>query len=903
MWRRVPAVVLLSCVIILSAPATRAQMPPVSDLTGRVGLGLLLRQLATTGVLMQAVAHPDDENNAMLAALGWGQGVRTAVVSATRGDGGQNEIGSELFNALAVLRTEELLAVHRMDSAEQYFLRAVDFGFSFSTDETFEKWGRQEILGDYVRMIRTIRPDVVIAMRPDGAGGGQHHQASAMLSREAFLAASDALKFPEQLREGLRPWQAKKFYFTMRYGFPGEPPPPPGVTLTDVNLNVYDPLLGETYPELGTRARSNHKTQGMAQLLALPGAASAGFALTERAIAGQKEPADRSLFDSIDTTIPGLARYVPGEAPAALTQGLAAISAQVTAATDNLATGGPTAAVAPLAAGLNAVRALRDQLASATTGIPDDARFEIDTRLRLKEQQFTDAVLMAGAIRLEVLSDDGLVVAGQPVTLTLVAANRGGVPVAVKEIGFRGLDGDAGVCASGLVAPGGVYTCTAPLQVSKQVRLSAPYWSRLPDVARYGFEPDAPFGLPFRPTPFRVSFVLEIGDASITAERAVQYRYEGNIFSGEKRTELLVVPRFSVALTPGIAIVPSRLDRSARPTLREMRVTVINGSRGGARGEVALELPDGWTATPASVPVSFERQDEAAQVRFTVAMPFNAKPGAYPVKAGVTSGAGRDTAGYQVVEYPHTRRRHIINAAAATMKILNVTVPAGLSVGYVMGVGDQVPLAIEQLGARVTLLDADALAFGDLSRYDAIVTGVRAYERRPDLRANNARLLAYANAGGIVVVQYNKFEFNQAQYGPYPVKVSANRVTDERAPVQVLVPAHPVFTWPNAIGEAAWRDWVQERGLHFLGEKDARYVDLVQIEDPFPYNAGPKLGALVEAGVGTGRWVYVGLGLWRQLPAGTDGAYQLLANLISLGRAPKAPAPKAPAATAAGAAR
>jgi hypothetical protein len=338
-------------------------------------------------------------------------------------------------------------------------------------------------------------------------------------------------------------------------------------------------------------------------------------------------------------------------------------------------------------------------------------------------------------------------------------------------------------------------------------------------------------------------------------------------------------------------------------TLREMRVTVINGSRSGARGEVALELPDGWTATPASVPVAFERQDEAAQVRFTVAVPFTAKPGAYPVKAVVTSGTDRDTVGYQVVEYPHTRRRHIINAASATMKILRVTVPAGLSVGYVMGVGDQVPLAIEQLGARATLLDADALAFGDLSKYDAIVTGVRAYERRQDLRANNARLLAYANAGGTVVVQYNKFEFNNAQYGPYPAKVSANRVTDERAPVQVLVPAHPVFTWPNAIGEAVWQGWVQERGLNFLGEKDARYVDLVQLEDPFPYNAGPKRGALVEAGVGKGRWVYVGLGLWRQLPAGTEGAYQLLANLISLGRAPKVQAPKAPMAPAAGAAR
>ena len=897
MWRRLFVLVLLACAAAVSMPPARAQMPPVADLKGQVGLGLLLRQLATTGMLMQATAHPDDENNAMLAALGWGKGIRTAVVTATRGDGGQNEIGPELFNALAVLRTEELLSAHRMDSAEQYFLRAVDFGFSFSQEETFEKWGRQEILGDFVRMIRTLRPDVIVAMRPDGAGGGQHHQASAILAREAYLAAGDAATFPDQLREGLRPWQPKKFYVTGRFGFPGEPPPPAGVTLTDVDLNVYDPLLGETYADIGARARSFHKTQGMAQLLALPGASSAGYLLTETTIAGQTDKGDRALFDGIDTSIPALARYVPGDPPPALTGGLAAISAQVAAASQQLAASGPSAALTPLLVGLKAVRALRATLGTAPTGMPDDARFEIDARLGLKERQFGDAVLTAAALRLEVLSDDGLVVGGQPVNVTLIAANRGEVPVAVKEIGFRGLDGDAGLCASGTVAPGGVYRCNAPLQVSKQVRLTAPYWARLPDAARYAVEPDAPFGLPFRPTPFRASFVLEIAGTPVTVERAVEYRYEGNIFSGEKRMDLLVVPRFSVTLTPGIAIVPARRDRSVRPTLRELRVTVVNGSRSGARGDVTLELPVGWTVTPGSAPVSFERQDEAAQVRFALAVPFNATPGAYAITAAVRSGAARDTAGYQAVEYPHTRRRHITNEAVATVKIVDVTVPAGLHVGYVMGVGDQVPAAIEQLGARVTLLDADALAFGDLAALDAIVTGVRAYERRPDLRANNDRLIAYAGNGGTVIVQYNKFEFNQAQYGPYPAKVSANRVTDERAPVQVIAPSHPAFTWPNAIGEAAWRHWVQERGLYFLGDKDPRYADLVQLEDPFPFNAGPKRGALVEASVGKGRWLYLGLGLWRQLPAGTDGAYQLLANLLSLGRAPKAA--KAPAMTAA----
>jgi hypothetical protein len=237
-----------------------------------------------------------------------------------------------------------------------------------------------------------------------------------------------------------------------------------------------------------------------------------------------------------------------------------------------------------------------------------------------------------------------------------------------------------------------------------------------------------------------------------------------------------------------------------------------------------------------------------------------------------------------VVEYPHIRRYHIYADAEATFKVTDVRMPANMTVGYVMGVGDQVPPAIEQLGARVEMIGPEDLAWGNLSRFDAIVTGVRAYERRDDLRANNSRLLDYVFNGGTAIVQYNKFEFNDAQYGPYPAKVSANRVTDEFAPVQPVTPHDPVFTTPNEIGEAAWKNWVQERGLYFLGDKDSRYRDLVQLQDPFPYNAGIKTGALVEASYGKGRWVYVGLGLWRQLPAGTEGAYLLLANLLSLGK-------------------
>src|SRR5581483_11830655 len=389
------------------------------------------------------------------------------------------------------------------------------------------------------------------------------------------------------------------------------------------------------------------------------------------------------------------------------------------------------------------------------------------------------------------------------------------------------------------------------------------------------------------------------GTEEVLATIPVRHRYEGNIFSGEKRTELLVVPPLSVRVTPQIAIVPesairsapARAGRGARPVQaaaptadREIRVTVVNDTPGAAESSVKLEAPQGWTVTPPTQTVAFDRSDESRTVRFMVRPSANAPTGEVHVKATASLGGQTVDRGYEVIEYPHITRYHIYDPAETTLKVINVRTPSNLTIGYVMGVGDQVPPAIEQLGAKVEMISPDNLAFGNLSRFSAIVAGVRAYERRDDLRANNNRLLEYVFNGGTLIVQYNKFEFNQAQYGPYPAKVSANRVTDENAPVQIIDPKNPIFTTPNEIGATAWQNWVQERGLYFLGDKDSRYRDLVQLEDPFPNNPGPKTGALVEATYGKGKWIYVGLGLWRQLPAGTDGAYQLLANLISAGK-------------------
>jgi LmbE family N-acetylglucosaminyl deacetylase len=934
-----------------TVPSAQLRVAPLDEVQGHVALGLALRHLSSVGIFMMATAHPDDENNGLLAMLNRGQGFRTALTTATRGNGGQNEIGPEIFEALGVLRTEELAATHRFDGAEQYFTRAVDFGYSFSLEETLEKWGRDEIVGDYVRLIRTIRPDVITGLMPGGAGGGQHHQASAILAREAFKAAGDSTRFPEQLKEGLRPWRPKKFYFG---GFGPAAPDLSSKVLT-VNVGAYDRLLGRTYDELGTEARSMHKCQGTGQLWSLPGPSTARYQLVESTIAGQLQRDETSLFDGVDTSVAGLAQFGGTRPPKDLTEGLAAIASAVQTAVKRFDTEGTDAALQPLLSGLRAVRVLRGRLRGMS--LDDASRFEIEFRLRQKEREFQQAVVLANGLRVEALADDGVVVPGQPVKVSVLIANRGAADVAVKQVKFDGLEGDTS-CSLALVSGGGpafgamggrgrgrgrgnappspvpsgapvstlkkdqAARCEPTLKVPVTARITAPYWHRAGEAGRYTFDDDAPFGLPFRPTSFYVQVTLGFaGGEEVFHGLPVQYRYEGNIFSGEKRTELLVVPPYSVRVSPEIAIIPASTviprqtpvatqkppsspapprGRGARPVApaprppdpappkpvlidREVRVTVANDTSGEADTTVTLHIPEGWTATPGPQAIKFSREDESKTVRFQVRPAANTPPGEYHVSATVKTEGGDLGRGYQVIEYPHIRRQHIYLAADTTFKVIDVKAQSSLSVGYIMGVGDEVPAAIEQLGVRVAMIGPEDLAWGDLSRFSTIVTGVRAYERRADLRANNSRLIEYVHEGGTLIVQYNKFEFNASQYGPYPVKVSADRVTDENALVRVLDPSDGVFTTPNKITDAAWKNWVQERGLYFLGERDSRYRDLVSLEDPFPNNQGEKRGALVTAQYGKGRWIYVGLGLWRELPAGVDGAYQLLANLISAG--------------------
>src|SRR4051812_20357069 len=810
-----PAVLVLSALI--AHPGAQMRVVPLDEEQGHVALGLALRHLTNVGIFMHTTAHPDDENNGLLVMLNRGQGFRTALATATRGNGGQNEIGPEIFEALGLLRTGELAALHRFDGAEQYFTRAVDFGYSFSIEETFDKWGRDEITADYVRLIRTIRPDVIITLPPTGNAGGQHHMASAVITRDAYKLAADPAKYPEQIQQGLRPWQPMKLYHSAGFGFPGEPAASGRVMR--VNAGVYDSLLGKTYNEIGTEARSMHKCQGMGQLLSLPApAAQSTYQLVETSIDGQGQKDETSLFDGIDTSLIALSRFAGSRAPKELTDGLTTIATAALTAQKVFESVNDEATIKPLIDGLIAVRTLRRGLLAMA--VDDAGKYEIDFRLRQKEGEFQQAITLAEGIKVEALADDGVVVPGQQVKVNVIVANRGSAEVAIRNVKFDGFDPASGAaeeaaCAMTAFAgnpfgfPGGgrrgganaapaqpmpsvrkdqVAHCEPTLTIPGSAKATEPYWHREGQSGRYTFDADAPFGLPMRPTPFDVQVTLALpGGEEVIVGLPVQHRYEGNIFSGEKRTELLVVPALSVRVTPEVAIIPaasirSTPARSAAATAsgraastpaarsnggapsadREVRVTVVNDNPGPAETTITLELPKGWTATPARQPMKFARSDEALTVRFQVMPGPNTASGEFQIRAVATSGASTFDRGYQVIEYPHIKRYHIYDAAHTTLKVINVRTEANLTIGYVMGVGDQVPSAIEQLGAKVQMISPDDLAWGDLSHFDAIVTGVRAYERRDDLRANNSRLLDYVYNGGPLIVQYKKFEVKEA---------------------------------------------------------------------------------------------------------------------------------------------
>ena len=889
---RALAAAVVSAVLAASLSGeTSAPIVPLPWDQGATGLGLALRRLPTTARVLYVTAHPDDEDNGVLVRLSRGLGVRTALLSLTRGEGGQNAIGPELFDALGVLRTGELMAMHRYDGVEQFFGRAYEFGYSFSVEETFEKWGREESLGDVVRVVRAFRPDVIVTLPLEYPGGGQHHQAAARLAQAAFRSAAEPARFPEQLAGGLRPWQARKIY---QGGVGGTNVEQEG-TPVRVPAGVLDPLLGLTWLELGSLGRGMHRSQAQARLKADPGPSERTYHLldSEPPVTGP----EADILDGIDATVRGWLRFAPGHETILprLAPSLEDLEAALAAAPPAFDAEAPTDAIPALDAALGeAVRALSRVRDSR---LPDDAKAELEERLRDKEGQIQHALSLAQRVAFEVTVDDGEVARGESFAVTARVWNQGAGSATVESLSLSVPPGWSALRTGSeeerrTLGAGGSLEVGWKVTVGPEARYAQPYWRKDPARDRHDVLVPEHETLPGSPPDVVAELRYAAESVSTRVSRPAVFRYPGPFVGGEKRRVVRVVPALSVRLAPeGVVVVPTAGPRPRK----ELRVAVTN-NRSEARPAVArLEGPPGWSITPREAPLAFRYEGEEVTVRFFVDPPAGLAEGESEVRAVVVQEGREHREGVQLVAYDHVQPRNFLRPAAARVLALDVRTTPATSVGYVKGPGDEVAEAIRQLGVPVNFLEPDDLAFGDLSRYSTIVTGIRAYETRDDLRSLHPRLMAYVEAGGNLVVQYNRAPFNalspslrpsrspetlESPFTPYPASVTSRRITDEDAPLTLLVPGHPLFTTPNRIGPADWRGWVQERGIQFLSARDPRYVELLAGRDPFPKNPDEHRGILVEAKVGRGSWTYVGLVLFRQLPAGTPGAYRLLANLV-----------------------
>jgi LmbE family N-acetylglucosaminyl deacetylase len=881
--KRLITLVCLLAVVTASTSSTRTSFTARAQVrgiysTGAGGLGQLLRRLQTTASAMHTGAHPDDEDSALIARLARGDQARVAYLSLNRGEGGQNIIGSDLFEKLGVIRTEELLQARRLDGGDQFFTRTFDYGFTKTRDEAAQKWGEQNVLADMVRVIRMYRPQVIISrFTGTPADGHGHHQLAGYLTPLAFHAAADPTKFPEQLAEGLRPWQARKLYVSQ--SFSNNPNNKPTL---EIETGRYDYLLGRTYFEIAMEGRSQHKSQEQG-LIELHGPHPSGVRLLESMVKNT-EP-EQSLFDGIDTSITGIAK-LSGLRDDAINGELSKMQKAAARALAEYDVMAPQKSIKPLAEGLEATRKAREKLSAMT----DDANAKADADFLLdqKEKEFADGLQRASGIIFEALADAETVAPGESVQVALKLFVPDASTAQGVEMKLRAPEGWRVEPAPTPQTPTGPFSTfrreTAQqsaffrLNVPSNAPITQPYWLTQPRAGDiFQWPADAPKGLPFGPPPALGEVKIEIGGIPVVITKAVQYRYADPV-RGEIRRDLNIVPALSVALDSNLVIVPL----SPKNQTRRIAVRLLNNSQQAINGQVRLRLPDGWTAQPAEAPFEIKEKNARTAVVFNVTVPARAQAGSFQVDALATAGGQTFNREMRALEFPHIQTHRIYTLAEATARVFDLQV-APVRVGYIMGSGDQVPEAIRQMGLPVTLLSEDELSTGDLSRYDVIVAGIYASKVRPDFAANNARLLDYVRAGGTFIVQYQRTDYVEKNLAPLPAKIGP-RVTDENAAVTILEPTHPAFNYPNKITSDDWKNWRQERSLYNMTEFDPRYVPLLEAHDA---GEAAQNGGEVFLELGRGKYVYTSYAWFRQLPEGVPGAYRLFANLLSLAKAPK----------------
>jgi LmbE family N-acetylglucosaminyl deacetylase len=869
--------------LLLIPMALRAGPEPLAQDRGAAGTWQRLLKLQTTASAMHTTAHPDDEHGGMLAQLSRGQGVRVSLLTLNRGESGDNAIGSELFDAVGLIRTEELLMAGRYYGLDrQYFTTVIDYGFSKRLEEALEKWGRENVLRDVVRIIRIDRPFVLISrFQGNERDGHGNHQTAGLITQQAYTAAGDPTKFPEQIGEGLRAWQPLKLYMG------GVREDEDWTLRTDTG--EYSPWLGDSYQTFSRIGLSFQRSQNGGRLNAQPGPSISYY---KRLAAAVDAPAkEKTFFDGIDTTIPGLFRAIRRPAPPDAAALLSAIDAEVRGAIAAFSMQNPSASVPALARGLAATRSAIERLRSEP-----DAIFI----LRLKEQQFIDAINTALGVELQAIAQPegvpeptgpmaafappptlGPVVPGQRIEVRVALTNRGTTDIEPSEVALVAAPDwriQSNNAAAGRLGFNQTARRSFAVTVPDAAPFTRPYFERASIAeSRYAIRDVSQIYRPAAEPAVTARARYTVAGVPVEVRSTVRRR-EPHLPYGDELRQLMVVPAVAVNVSPRIAIVPL----AAASKQVEVRVELLNNMEKGGTGRLALQLPAGWASAPEAVSFTFARPGERSAHRFIVSLP-SLENRDYRIEAVATVAGRQYTQGYDVVEHRDLETRYLYHPAATQVRGIDVKVAPNLKVGYVMGVGDEVPSGIAQLGASVTLLGEQELASGDLRRYDAIMTGTRAYAVREDLKTYNRRLLDYVKDGGNLIVLYNTQEFVPATYAPYPAQLPqrAEEVSEEDSPVDILAPSDRSFNAPNRITKADFDGWMEQRGSKFFTEWDPAYTPMISTHDQ---GQEPQKGGWVTASYGKGHYTYFAYAFHRQLPYGVPGAYRLLANLLSLGK-------------------
>ncbi len=888
---------------------------------GAPGLTVCLAALRTRASILMITAHPDDEDGGMLAYQTRGLGARGVLMTLNRGEGGQNAMSTDMYDALGLLRTQELLKADQYYGVEQYWGREIDYGFSKTREEALEKWGYDRTLADVVRVVRMTRPlvltSVFIGAPTDGHG---NHQVAGQMTQEAFLAAGDPKRFPEQLRQGLRPWQPLKVYARVPsfaptkegkiYDYATDKFVPirfynyvdktwitekPSTNL-EIAEGTLNPAAGLTFSQIGREGWGYQKSQNSGGTIPQPAPVSIAY----HRYGSHVEVPDKesSFYGGIDVSLPGIAALASGDT-AFLKEGLRHLAEIAEEVNTRYLPNAPSQIAPKLAEGLKEVRLLTRQV--RTSNLVEPGKGDVLFELGKKEEQFEKALILSlgisfgAAVAPEKPATGPLAAfAGPSTTFTIAIPGQsfaieahlmdsGTEPVNVQAIDIASSDGKAwNIKADGSPAP--VLASTKDLklkfgvQVPEDATVTKSYFSR-PDQEQpyYDLQDPQLQNLSLAPYPLSAVARLIYGGTEFNLRKVVQasYRVEG---IGIVQDPLMIAPGISVSVFPAAGAVPLNAQSF------DFSCTLHSNVKGPAKGLLRLRLPEGWKSNPGEYPFSIDRDGDNETVSFQV-QPSAVKPQAYEIKAVAEFSGKTYEDGYRLVGYPGLRPYPDYRPAAYKAVGVDVKTAPGLRVGFLPGTGDDVPRALENLGLHPQILSAGDIESGNLSEYDAIMLGVRAYAVRPELRAANNRLLSYVKNGGVLIVQYNLQSFDSS-YGPYPFSLGPNpeKVVDETSTVKFLQPSSPALTWPNRITPADFSGWEEERGHGFMQKWDSRYQPLVETHDP---DQSPQEGGLLLARYGKGFYVYEGFALYRQLPAGVPGAYRLLANLVSVGKNPE----------------